>query len=74
MTEKKNKTHGKITRPGYTDSTEISDKTDIDLVGLSFSLRMKITENYVLTHCRVKIMIAEMSQPSCLYLTILDSL
>lgn len=74
MTEKKNKTHGKITRAGYTDSTEINDKTDIDLVGLSFSLRMKITENYVLTHCRVKIMIAEMSRPSCPYLTILDSL
>lgn len=73
MTEKKNKTHDKITRAGYTDSTEMNGKTVIDLVGLSFTLRMKTTENYVLTRCKVKVMIAEVSWPSCPYLTIFDS-
>lgn len=60
-TRKKNKSHDKITRGGYTDSTEINDKTVIDLVGPSFTLRMKITENNVLTCCKVKVMVAEVS-------------
>lgn len=39
----------------------INDKTVIDLVGLGFTLRMKITANYVLSHRKVKAMVAEVS-------------